>query len=271
MAPETPGEDALWVGGWKEVSLVDVLGSVSFTLWTAYCNLSCPWCANYSLAKGRNRRLVPIEEIVEAASSAASFVEYFHVTGGEPMLQFRALANLLRGVREATGLKMSFDTNGTIPKALGYVLERVEVDHVAVDLKAPPSEPAKYAAAAGVSVEIARKLVEGVAESVRLLAERVPFLELRTTMVPGLVSEADIQEVARWISQVRFSGRLVYVVQQFIPYEGVGPSYRSVPATPPEKLESAARRALDVLDGIAEVWVRTIDRGARRVTPSPNG
>jgi pyruvate formate lyase activating enzyme len=259
-------EEALWVGGWKDISLVDVLESISFTLWTSFCNLKCPWCANSRLARGQERRLVRVSEVVSEVERAAPFVEYFHVTGGEPTLQYKPLTALYKAVRERTGLMLSLDTNATVPRALEHILGEVRVEHVAVDLKAPLSDPEKYAAASGLSAAVGERVVKMVARGLEVLSGRVEFLELRTTLVPGLLSVEDILRVAEDVARfARGSGRLVYVVQQFIPYEGVPPEYRSVKATPESLVAEAARRAAEVLGGAAEVWYRTLESGSRRV------
>ncbi len=259
-------DEALWVGGWKDVSLVDVLESVSFTLWTSFCNLRCPWCANSRLARGQERRLVKVSEVLDEVERAAPFVEYFHVTGGEPTLQYRALTVLYKAVRERTGLMLSLDTNATIPRALEHILRNVRVEHVAVDLKAPLSDPGKYAATSGLSTAVGEKVVKMVRSGLEVLWGSVEFLELRTTLVPGLLNVEDIVRVAEDVARLaQGSGRLVYVVQQFIPYEGVPPEYRSVKATPEDVVAEAARRAAEVLEGVAEVWYRTLEGGSRRV------
>lgn len=269
MAGKASSEHLLWIGGWKEVSLVDVLESVSFTLWTAFCNLNCQWCANSLLAKGRERRLASVEEIAAAVQETAAIVDYFHVTGGEPTLQYRPLTHLMKQVRAATGLKLSLDTNATLPRALKHILSETSIDHVAVDIKAPLGNPLKYAAAAGVNAKNGKRLVEMVEEGVLLLSGRVPFLELRTTFVPGLLGEEDVKAIASEIAEMGLKAeRLVYVVQQFIPYPGVPAEYKSLPATPVHELERAARAAAQILSGVAEVWVRTLEQGSKRVSLS---
>jgi len=259
-------DETLWVGGWKDISLVDVLESVSFTLWTSFCNLRCPWCANSRLAQGQERRLVKVSEIASEVERAAPFIEYFHVTGGEPTLQYKALITLYKAVRERTRLMLSLDTNATIPRALEHILRSVRVEHIAVDLKAPLSDPGKYAVASGLSAAMGERIVRMVMSSLEVLLGSVEFLELRTTLVPGLLGVEDIVRVAEDVAQLaRGSGRLVYVVQQFIPYEGVLPEYRSVKATPEDLVAEAARRAAEALEGVAEVWYRTLEGGSRRV------
>jgi len=255
------GEDPqLLVGGWREVSLVDVLESVSFTLWLAYCNLKCPWCSNARLARGLEARAVKVSEVVEAVKSAKPFVDVFHVTGGEPTLQLRPLAALYRRVSEEAGLPLSLDTNGTMPEALEELAPLLH--HVAIDVKAPLSDPALYARVTGTSEQLARRLVARVQRSVEVAA-RVPFLELRTTLVPGLVSCEEAFRAAAELEWV-VGRRVVYVVQQFIPYEGVLGDYAKRRATPSEEVRTCAERIASKL-GYKEVYYRTLEEGAKKV------
>ena len=255
-------EEGLLVGGWREVSLVDVLEHVSFTVWLAYCNLKCPWCSNADLARGLNAKFVRIGDLVERVREARSFVEVFHVTGGEPLLQRRALKRLFERILSDVGLPLSLDTNGTSPAALREVAPMLY--HLAIDLKAPLNNPRLYAAATGISPELAKVLTEKVAESLRISLE-VPFLELRTTLVPGLLNCADVVEIAKSVRELAGAakGRVVYVVQQFIPYEGVKGEFSRRPATPSEKVKECAE-SVAAVTGL-EVYYRTLEEGARRL------
>lgn len=255
------GEELL-VGGWREVSLVDVIEHVSFTVWLAWCNLRCPWCSNADLARGVGIKPVKVGELVERAKSVKNFVDVFHVTGGEPLLQHRALRVLFERVRSDAGLRPSLDTNGTLPEFLAEVVPLLY--HLAIDVKAPLSDPHLYAEAAGVSVSLAKKLVERIARSLSVALE-VPFLELRTTFVPGVLACSDVvrtaEELEKLVNGAR--GRVVYVVQQFIPYEGVRGWYAQRPATPSHEVFECARRV--EASTSFEVYYRTLEEGARRL------
>ncbi len=259
-------DEYLVVGGWREVSLVDVLGHVSFTLWLSGCNLKCPWCSNCDLAKGLMGKRVRISEIVERVKEAETFVDYFHVTGGEPTLQLEALKTLFSKLRGETGLLLSFDTNGTLPSAVGELSKYAE--HVAIDIKAPLGNPALYARVAGVEKEAGVELVERVKSSIEVAAASAHFLELRTTLVPGLLSCREVIQIAKedLTSIHKTGGRLVYVLQQFVPYEGVKGDYARVPPTPYEYLENCAKEVARFLrDSRFEVYFRTLEAGAKRV------
>jgi len=262
MLPSASEDPELLVGGWKEVSLVDVLENPSFTLWLALCNLKCPWCSNADLAKGFAARAVKVSEIVKAVKSAKPFIDVFHVTGGEPTLQLKPLVLLFKRVGVETGLPLSLDTNGTMPEALEELAPFLH--HVAIDVKAPLGDPALYARATGTSEQLARKLVTRVRKSVEVAA-KVPFLELRTTLVPGLVSCEDAFKAAAELEWVVEKGkRVVYVVQQFIPYEGVRGDYAKRRATPSEEVKACAEKVFSRLR-YKEVYYRTLEEGAKKV------
>lgn len=262
MFLSTSEDPELLIGGWREVSLVDVLESVSFTLWLALCNLKCPWCSNADLARGLAARAVRVSEIVAAVKSAKPYIDIFHVTGGEPTLQAKPLMALYSRVSEETGLLLSLDTNGTMPEALGELVPFLY--HVAIDVKAPLSDPTLYARATGTSERLARKLAARVEESVEVAAA-VPFLELRTTLVPNLVSCEDAFRAAAELEWVVEKGRrVVYVVQQFIPYEGVRGDYAKRRAMPSGEVKACAERISSALK-YKEVYYRTLEEGARRV------
>ena len=253
------------VGGWSETSLVDVLEHVSFTVWLTYCNLRCPWCSNSRLARGIEGRRVDVAEIAALAGEAAPFVDYFHVTGGEPTLQYRALDALYAEVERRAGLPLSLDTNATTPKILARLMERHGIEHVAIDVKAPLDDPRLYAKATGVPAALAARLLPLVREGLRVAA-KAPFLELRTTLVPGILDARATARVAETIAalHLRPAGRAVYVVQQFIPYEGVPEEFRRAKPTPPEVLREASEAAARALEGF-EVWTRTLAEGAVRI------
>ncbi|GGS93394.1 7-carboxy-7-deazaguanine synthase QueE [Streptomyces chromofuscus] len=83
----------------------------------AQCNLTCSWCdtkytwdwKRYDIAKETHRRSV--EELI--AWALAYDVELVVISGGEPLLQQRALVRLVRGLREG-GKRVEFETNGTV-------------------------------------------------------------------------------------------------------------------------------------------------------------
>jgi len=157
------------IAGWRSVSLVDVKGATSFTIWLCGCNLRCPFCHNWRIAD-RDPKLcrgVDVDTVVEELEASAALVDYLHVTGGEPLLQADALVELFRKARKL-GVGASLNSNLTLPGELEKVVDLV--DHVATDLKVPW---AMY------GVPGWEELYGRFLQSLKLVAEKGVVLELR--------------------------------------------------------------------------------------------
>ncbi|MEM4717185.1 MAG: anaerobic ribonucleoside-triphosphate reductase activating protein [Desulfurococcaceae archaeon] len=164
----------LLVAGWKNTSLVDVYGYVSFTIWTCGCNLRCPFCHNWRIADKDPAlcREIDVIKILEDLEASRFLVDYIHVTGGEPLLQHSGLEELFTGA-DALGVKRSLNSNLTVPRPLRILLEKKLVDHVATDLKIPPEE--LYGLTRELSILYWRRFIE----SLSLVKEYGIKLELR--------------------------------------------------------------------------------------------
>lgn len=216
--------------GWARTSLIDFPGEIATVLFTAGCNFRCPMCHNAELVLHPNR----LPEIREAELWAflekrAGLVTGVVVTGGEPTLQ-SDLPDFLRRVR-ALGYAVKLDTNGYRPQVLETLLAGGLVDYVAMDVKGPPEG---YAALAGLP-EID---LERVARSRELLiGGPIPY-EFRTTVVPGLLAEPEVEAIARWIA-----GAARYVLQQFRAQGTLDPALEGRAPYPLARLEAMAARA----------------------------
>lgn len=153
---------------------MDVYGYSSFTLWTCGCNLRCPFCHNWRLAEKAPGlcKEVDVDKILEELEASKVLVDYIHVTGGEPLLQYQALMMLFSGAG-TFNIKRSLNSNLTLPHALKQLLKESLVDHVATDLKVPPIE--LY----GVDRNVAELLWRKFIESLRIVKEHNVKLELR--------------------------------------------------------------------------------------------
>ncbi|RLE82217.1 MAG: anaerobic ribonucleoside-triphosphate reductase activating protein [Thermoprotei archaeon] len=255
----------LIVAGWREVSLVDVLEGVSFTLWLSYCNFRCPWCSNSKIARGLLKKRLPVDRVVEAVKAAASFVDYLHVTGGEPTLQLKPLKKLFLKIRELTNLSLSINTNGSNPLAVKELLPLL--DHIAIDIKAPLTDPYKYSNVIGLSLSETKEYISKIAETVNVSLQ-VPFLEFRTTVVPGLLTVDDVLKIADYLEKTvskRTKSRVAFVIQQFIPYNGIlVERYRKLKRTPPDILKEIAVRVAESARSF-EVYYRSLEEGVQKI------
>ncbi|WP_297069514.1 anaerobic ribonucleoside-triphosphate reductase activating protein [Thermococcus sp.] len=164
--------------GWKAVSMIDVHGKVTFTLWLCGCNLKCPFCHNWRVAEGVGCFKLNGTELMEELESSSFLIDYFHVTGGEPLTQWRELGELLAGIK-ALDVSVSLNSNFTLVDPLERLIGKGLVDHTATDLKAPPT--ALYGLPDGLSL----KLWDSFLKDLETVSDYGIPLELRIPVARG--------------------------------------------------------------------------------------
>lgn len=174
-----------------KTTLLDFPGHVACTIFTGGCNLRCPYCHNAELLDMSLPSEYTEEEIFEFLERRKHTLEGVAISGGEPTLQ-PDLPAFIRTVRSRFGLRIKLDSNGCRPGVLRALMEEGLLDYIAMDIK---SGPGGYAACTGVP----GIGMEPYLESIRLLIEGgVPY-EFRTTVVKGLHTAADFEEIGPMI------------------------------------------------------------------------
>lgn len=216
--------------GWVRTSLIDYPDHIATVLFSGGCNFRCPMCHNADLvARAEEMPTLPHREVWAFLSKRVGLVDGIVVTGGEPTLQ-SGLIPFLQRAREL-GLDVKLDTNGYLPDVLAALLRDRLVSYVAMDVKAPPP---KYALVAGRD-DLDLKRIE---DSIGLLLAGDVAYEFRTTVVPGLLVEEDVDGIAHWVS-----GAVRYVLQPFRPLGTLDPALGRVSPYPLARLEAMAERA----------------------------
>lgn len=221
------------VRGWVKTSVIDFPGHIATVLFTGGCNFRCPMCHNGDLVL-RPEALPGIAPSVvwDFLARRAGKVTGIVVTGGEPTLQPDLAAVLIR-FREL-GYAVKLDTNGYRPGVLAALLAEGLLDYVAMDVKGPP---AAYAQLAGVAdLDLGR-----IEASLELLGQGAVQGEARTTVVPGLLGDADIVGIAQWLASQ--GGSLPYVLQQFRGHATLDPALTGVTPYTVSQLEAMADQA----------------------------
>ena len=192
----------MFIAGMQKLTLLDYPGRVACTVFTAGCDLRCPFCHNASLAlPGRPRDSMDEEEVLAFLSKRAGVLDGVAVTGGEPLLH-RQLIGFLRRVKEL-GYAVKLDTNGTFPSRLREAVESGAVDRVAMDVTAAPENYPRVVGLPGFDIAPVR-------ESAAYLMSCGVDYEFRTTAVKGLHTAADFESIAGWIA-----GAKEYYIQEF--------------------------------------------------------
>ena len=190
------------LAGLQKLTLLDFPGHVACTVFTAGCNLRCPFCHNSELVlPERKPPLLDVEEFFSFLKKRQGILEGVCVTGGEPLLQ-KDIAPFLARIKEL-GYAVKLDTNGCFPKILRSLVEQGLVDFVAMDIK---NSPARYAQTAGIPALD----LTAVQESVAFLLSGAVDYEFRTTVAAQLHDEESFEDIAHWIA-----GAKRYAIQNF--------------------------------------------------------
>jgi pyruvate formate lyase activating enzyme len=229
--------------GWVRTSLVDYPDHIATVLFVGGCNFRCPPCHNAGLVlhPGEMPDVSP-DEVWAFLSRRVGLVDGVVISGGEPTLH-DGLIPLLRQVRElgaGAWLDIKLDTNGYRPDVLAALLDEGLVDYVAMDVKAPRRKYPLLAGRVADDLDLTR-----LGRSISLLRDSSLPYEFRTTVVPGLLDEDDVEEIARWVA-----GAERYALQQFRPLHTLDPALETVTPYPAEQLQAMARRASRWVDQV---------------------
>jgi len=257
------------ISGWTECSLVDVIGSVTFTLWFSYCNFRCPWCQNAPVVKGKDVKRVKVKSIIERVIESREFIDYLHVTGGEPTLQAKGLISLFTLAKE-NNIKTSLSTNGSNPEVIRKLIEKNLIDHIAIDIKAPLNNENKYSISIGLSLtELKnRNYLEKIKESLEISLRNIPIIELRVPIVPNIHTKEDVLETIDYLSKIinNKKTKVDIVLQQFVPSETVlSEEFRKITKTPLGFLHSIASEVIRK-GHLKKIYIRSIDKGVEIIT-----
>jgi len=193
------------LAGLQKLTLLDFPGKVACTVFTAGCDLRCPFCHNSGLLTAPEDT-IPEPEFFAFLEKRRGILDGVCVTGGEPLLQ-PDLPDFLARIR-ALGFLVKLDTNGTHPDRLVRLLESGLADYVAMDVK---NCPARYGETAGAPVDPAL-----ITASMAVLRKSgIPY-EFRTTVVREYHTPADLLAAADWLDP-----RDPWFLQQFRPGDTV--------------------------------------------------
>jgi pyruvate formate lyase activating enzyme len=191
------------IGGYQGFSLNEYPGRISAVVFCRGCNFRCPYCHNPELVDpDRYTAPWPEDRVLDELAAHRGRLQGVVITGGEPTLQ-EDLEHFIRDVR-GLGFAVKLDTNGSNPDVLDRLLSAGLLDHVGLDVKAPPGKYAELTRA-----EISPNTITRSVSTV--LASGVDH-EIRTTWAPSLLSLADLLEIAHAVK-----GCQRWVVQRFVP------------------------------------------------------
>ncbi len=187
------------ISGFTGISLIDYPDKICSIIFTSPCNFKCPFCHNVDLIE-KNENIIEDFFILDEINKRKDFIDAVVITGGEPTLQ-DDIENFLLKIKE-TGLSIKLDTNGYLPEVIERLLKADLIDYISMDIKTSTD---KYAFACGVNIDINR-----IIRSIDIIKNSGINYNFRTTCVPDIVNEADIEKIAHLIKDAN-----LYILQQF--------------------------------------------------------
>jgi len=190
------------IKGFKKTSLVDYPKELCSTIFLFGCNFRCKFCHNPNLVLRNLKDFCDLDEeyIISELIRRKKNVSSVCITGGEPLISEGIIQFIQR--LKSEGFKVKLDTNGYYSSKLKEVIDKKLVDFISMDIKSGFS---KYNESSGVIVDNSK-----IKESIKNIIESGISYEFRTTVVPGIVSQSDIEEIGEMLI-----GSKYFTLQQF--------------------------------------------------------
>ena len=182
--------------GLQKTTLLDYPEKLACTVFTGGCNFRCPFCHNASLVlRPSDVKEISEESFFSYINKRKGLLDGVCITGGEPLLN-KDIEDFISRIK-SLGFLVKLDTNGAFPDRLEALLDKGLVDYVAMDVK---NSPAKYATTAGLEDKLDLSLIE---RSIKIIMNKAPDYEFRTTVVRELHTKEDIEEISKWLVGTR--------------------------------------------------------------------
>ena len=202
------------IASFQKFTVVDYPGRVAATVFTVGCCFRCPFCHNPELVLGAQFTVhgnKNEKEFFDFLKTRDGKLDGVCITGGEPTLQ-RDLVDFMRKIKEM-GFLVKLDTNGTRPDVIKKAIDEKAVDYIAMDIK---NSLKKYEKTVGTKVDLDR-----IKLSVDLIRNSGIDYDFRTTVVPGIHTEKDFDDIVKWIG-----GSKRYFLQRFRDFKTLDPGLK---------------------------------------------
>ena len=204
-------------------------GTLSYSIATAGCNMSCSHCQNYQISMLASRtdpipghESTPNEVVSDAIRTGCSSISYTYT---EPTV-FMEFARDCAAQASRAGLSNVFVTNGYMSEE-SAVLAGEFLEAANVDLKAATEEHYRKICGAGL---------QPVLDTIRTLHEAGVWIEVTTLVIPGHNDDdASLDFIASFIASL--DSVIPWHISRFFPTYNL----QDVPPTPIDTLEKAGR------------------------------
>ncbi len=119
-----------FISGFQEVSTTDYPGHVCSVIFLEGCNLRCRFCANSDYLEFSDKS--SLNEVFTKVINNLQLIDSVMISGGEPLIQEKVVKRIINWSHEK-GLKVGVETNGTFPKRLKRIINKI--DFIGLDVK----------------------------------------------------------------------------------------------------------------------------------------
>lgn len=197
--------------GLEKTTLVNFPGRVASAIFLPGCNMRCPFCYNAELALASSidgvkpekstNQFFHLDEVFAILEKRKSVISGVVVTGGEPFAS-PYLHKIIERIKELN-LALKIDTNGLFPKKLQKLLldELFCPQMIAIDIKTSPTRYIELMGSDQINAEnVSQKIIASLNILRDFKRDHPNFIvDYRTVLVPTLVGEREIKEMADFI------------------------------------------------------------------------
>ena len=215
--------------GQQQTSLIDFPGKIATVFFFAGCNLRCAYCHNGTILDVKKEMIIPKEKVLAEIERRSKFIDGVCFTGGEPTL-YDEFLDLMKEIKEKSGLAIKIDTNGLRPEFIEKSLSFV--DRFAVDIKTTADLYPK------LGTEMKKDEIRAKLLRTKELLENAKEIdvEYRTTMYPPLVES--YERIYKMFEFIPVNAE--YYLQRFISENAQSMEARNVKSYKIEQLERMA-------------------------------
>jgi pyruvate formate lyase activating enzyme len=189
-----------------DISLVDVPKIPVTVIFTAGCNMDCPYCQNAEIIPLSSGSKMAIPDILERVRGNLS--DGYCITGGEPTIH-KDLPDLLKVLRDDGAGHINLNTQGSVPDVLERCLPYL--DSIWFDMKTIPERYSEV-------TRTKNNPWSRVARSIKLILGSDVAFWPRTTYVGRWMHPDEIVRIAHLLVGFGFEGE--YLIQNFIKSSG---------------------------------------------------
>jgi pyruvate formate lyase activating enzyme len=228
------------IKGFIKNTFIEYPGKIAAMIFLPSCNFRCSFCFNPELIFDSEKiKDVNEREVFDFLEKQKKWIDGVVISGGEPTLH-KDLPEFIKKIKKM-GFLVRIYTNGTNPEMLRQLIDEKLIDSIAMDIKAPLTEEG-YEAVTNV-----KGMLENVKKSISLIMNSDLDYEFRTTIVPDLHSENDIEEIARYIK-----GANLFVLQKFLPENALDEKLKKFKTQSDEEMEKLAEIARKYIKNV--IW-----------------